>query len=213
MAADHFVQIQPLDGTLSAKLAPVRKDFVAAGPGKTCGIDVGSTTCKFVMVSQDGQLLAQSYERHNTKQAEKVLDFLTRLETDYKLTPEQDRIFFTGSGAGIIAPLVGGKDDSGSCGRCGRGGKASPVRALRQRNWRRRHEDDFLQRHRHEQEQASADAGCLLGRHGNVHRKDGPQAGNSDRNQLAKMRYTGYTLHKSEQQVRHLRGSGLPTRC
>jgi predicted CoA-substrate-specific enzyme activase len=109
MATESFVQIQPLEGTLSAKSAPVNAGIVSAGPGKTCGIDVGSTTCKFVLVSQNGQLLAQSYERHNTKQAEKVLDFLTRLESEYKLTPHQDRVFFTGSGSGLIAPLVGGK--------------------------------------------------------------------------------------------------------
>src|ERR1700691_3760773 len=109
MATESFVQIQPLEGTLSAKHVSARAGLVATGPGKTCGIDVGSTTCKFVLVSQDGQLLAQSYERHNTKQAEKVLDFLTRLESEYKLTPHQDRVFFTGSGSGLIAPLVGGK--------------------------------------------------------------------------------------------------------
>jgi predicted CoA-substrate-specific enzyme activase len=109
MATERIVQIQPLAGTLSAKPAPIRPGIIARGAGKTCGIDVGSTTCKFVLVSQDGQLLAQAYERHNTKQAEKVLNFLTRLETQYKLTPQQDRIFFTGSGSGLIAPLVGGK--------------------------------------------------------------------------------------------------------
>ena len=53
--------------------------------------------------------MAQAYERHNTKQAEKVLEFLTRLEREHGLTPQQDRVFFTGSGAGLIAPLVGGK--------------------------------------------------------------------------------------------------------
>ena len=109
MATEQFVQIQPLEGTLSVRPGPVREVIVAAGGGKTCGIDVGSTTCKFALVSPDGQLLAQSYERHNTKQAEKVLDFLTRLENEHKLTPQQDRVFFTGSGSGIIAPLVGGK--------------------------------------------------------------------------------------------------------
>ncbi len=81
MATERFVQIQPLAGTLSARPTPARAGFVARGPGKTCGIDVGSTTCKFVLVSEDGQLLAQAYERHNTKQAEKVLDFLIRLES------------------------------------------------------------------------------------------------------------------------------------
>ena len=109
MATERFVQIQPLAGTLSARTAPARAGIVATGPGKTCGIDIGSTTCKFVLVSEDGQLLAQAYERHNTKQAEKVLDFLIRLEREYSLTPQLDRVYFTGSGSGLIAPLVGGK--------------------------------------------------------------------------------------------------------
>jgi len=109
MATNSLVQIQPLAGTVSAQHLPVREATASSATGKLCGIDVGSTTCKYVLVSKDGQLLSQAYERHNTKQAEKVLDFLTRLETEHKLTPQQDRVFFTGSGAGLIAPLVGGK--------------------------------------------------------------------------------------------------------
>jgi predicted CoA-substrate-specific enzyme activase len=109
MATKQFVQIQPLAGTLSARPAHTHPGIVSTGPSKTCGIDVGSTTCKFVLVSQDGQLLAQAYERHNTKQAEKVLDFLTRMEREYGLTSQLDRAYFTGSGSGLIAPLVGGK--------------------------------------------------------------------------------------------------------
>ena len=109
MATNSLVQIQPLAGTVSAKHLPAREATPSLASGKICGIDVGSTTCKYVLVSPDGQLLSQAYERHNTKQAEKVLDFLARLETEHHLTPQQDRVFFTGSGAGLIAPLVGGK--------------------------------------------------------------------------------------------------------
>ena len=65
-----------------------------------CGIDVGSTTCKYVL-SSGGQVLAQAYERHDTKQAEKVLQFLAHLERKYNLTPDRDQVFFTGSGAGF----------------------------------------------------------------------------------------------------------------
>lgn len=75
---------------------------------KIVGVDVGSTTVKAVLV-EDGQILWQDYQRHNTKQAERVLQFLTRMEAECGLTPEHDKIFFTGSGAGLIAPLVGGK--------------------------------------------------------------------------------------------------------
>src|SRR5262249_29299271 len=74
---------------------------------KLAGVDVGSTTVKAVLVA-DGKTLWQDYQRHNTRQAEKVLEFLGRMETDADLTPG-DRIFFTGSGAGFLAPLCGGK--------------------------------------------------------------------------------------------------------
>ena len=110
MPNNVLLQIQPLAvdpltvQTSEAPEAPVRE-----GAGMLCGIDVGSTTCKYVLASASGEVLAQAYERHNTKQAEKVLDFLSGLESEHGLTPERDRIFFTGSGAGIIAPLVGGK--------------------------------------------------------------------------------------------------------
>jgi predicted CoA-substrate-specific enzyme activase len=109
MASKGLVQIQPLEVDPSlVKPAAVAETAMPAG-GRICGLDVGSTTCKYVIATTSGELLGQAYERHNTKQAEKVLDFLTRLETEHGLTPERDRVFFTGSGAGLIAPLVGGK--------------------------------------------------------------------------------------------------------
>ena len=74
-----------------------------------CGIDVGSTTCKYVLCSDAGEILAQEYARHNSKQSEKVLDFLNKLEREQGLTSQRDHVFFTGSGAGIIAPFIGGK--------------------------------------------------------------------------------------------------------
>src|SRR5215467_310227 len=76
---------------------------------KTIGIDVGSTTVKAVVVGDDGKITWQDYQRHNTRQAEKVVEFLQRMETEAGLTVGVDRVFFTGSGAGFIAPLVGGK--------------------------------------------------------------------------------------------------------
>ncbi|PYN97336.1 MAG: activase [Candidatus Rokuibacteriota bacterium] len=74
---------------------------------KLAGVDVGSTTVKAVLV-EDGKTLWQDYQRHNTRQAEKVLEFLGRMETEAGFTPG-DRVFFTGSGAGFLAPLAGGK--------------------------------------------------------------------------------------------------------
>jgi len=72
------------------------------------GIDVGSTTVKAV-AAEGETLLWRDYQRHHTRQAEKVLEFLGRMEAECGLTPGRDRLFFTGSGAGLIAPLVGGK--------------------------------------------------------------------------------------------------------
>jgi predicted CoA-substrate-specific enzyme activase len=75
---------------------------------KIVGMDVGSTTVKTVIVEND-RILWQDYQRHNTRQAEKVLKFLGRMEAECDLEPGRDIIFFTGSGSGFISPLVGGK--------------------------------------------------------------------------------------------------------
>ena len=75
---------------------------------KIVGMDVGSTTVKAVAV-EDDRVLWRDYQRHGTKQAEKVLEFLGRLQAECAFGAEQDLIFFTGSGAGLIGPLVGGK--------------------------------------------------------------------------------------------------------
>lgn len=73
------------------------------------GIDVGSTTCKYVLTDDSGNILDKAYERHNTKQAEKVLEFLTKLEESFGLKAGRDRVYLTGSGSGLIAKLIGGK--------------------------------------------------------------------------------------------------------
>ena len=72
--------------------------------GMTCAIDVGSTTCKYVLESPAGTTVARGYERHHTRQAEKVLDFLVFLETRHGLCALRDRIFLTGSGCGTFLP-------------------------------------------------------------------------------------------------------------
>ena len=48
------------------------------------GLDVGSTTVKAVVVDLVAdEVLWQDYERHDTKQPEKCLEF-TRIETDFR---------------------------------------------------------------------------------------------------------------------------------
>src|SRR5690348_6739324 len=74
------------------------------------GLDVGSTTVKAVAVNPaDDQILWQDYQRHDTKQPEKVLEFLKRMEAEVGIAHGQTRIFITGSGGGGIAPLIGAK--------------------------------------------------------------------------------------------------------
>lgn len=75
---------------------------------KIIGMDVGSTTVKAVLM-EDGLQLWRDYKRHNTKQAETVFGFLERMESECAIAPSEVRIFFTGSGAGLLAPLVGAK--------------------------------------------------------------------------------------------------------
>src|SRR5690242_7630858 len=106
--AKNLVQIQGIEDEQRLPSSCGRGLTVDAG-SLLCGFDVGSTTCKYVLSSASGEVIAQAYERHNTRQAEKLLQFLTQLEANHDLTPGRDRVFFTGSGAGIIAPLVGGK--------------------------------------------------------------------------------------------------------
>ena len=72
------------------------------------GLDVGSTTVKASVV-EDGAVRWKDYKRHNTKQAEMVLEFLGRIEAECGFAPGRDRIFVTGSGGGMIAPHLGAK--------------------------------------------------------------------------------------------------------
>jgi predicted CoA-substrate-specific enzyme activase len=74
------------------------------------GLDVGSTTVKSVVVDLSNQNIVWSdYQRHDTKQPEKCLEFLKRMEADTGIKAGETRIFITGSGGGGIAPHLGAK--------------------------------------------------------------------------------------------------------
>jgi len=74
------------------------------------GLDVGSTTVKAVVVDPVAdEVLWEDYQRHDTKQPEKVLEFLTRIETEFPLPRDRFRVFITGSGASGIGPRIGAK--------------------------------------------------------------------------------------------------------
>lgn len=74
------------------------------------GIDVGSTTVKAVAVDRATDTIIWSdYQRHETRQPEKTLEFLRRLETDLAIAPDNCRVFVTGSGGNSLASLIGAK--------------------------------------------------------------------------------------------------------
>lgn len=74
------------------------------------GLDIGSTTVKGVVVDlQKDRIIFSDYRRHETRLAEKVLDFLQRIENELNLKAGDFRIFVTGSGAHDLADLIGGK--------------------------------------------------------------------------------------------------------
>ncbi len=83
----------------------------AADPGVFIGVDVGSTTVKCVVVDpRTGLLRWQRYERHGTRQAEKVAEMLAAIARDLGLVrTEAVRAFITGSGAGPLAEPLGAR--------------------------------------------------------------------------------------------------------
>jgi predicted CoA-substrate-specific enzyme activase len=70
------------------------------------GIDVGSTTVKGVLLNEKGELLFSSYERHEARQAEKVLQLLEKFE---EVAGREFQLFFTGSGGADLAKALGVK--------------------------------------------------------------------------------------------------------
>src|SRR5271155_3628607 len=74
------------------------------------GLDVGSTTVKAIVVdAATDATIWQDYQRHETRQPEKCLEFLRRMEADTGISSQNTRIFITGSGGGTIAEMVGAK--------------------------------------------------------------------------------------------------------
>src|SRR5246500_1093930 len=74
------------------------------------GLDVGSTTVKAVVIdAESDRVLWQDYQRHETKQPEKTLEFLRRIESEAGVNRHNTRMFMTGSGGGAIADQIGAK--------------------------------------------------------------------------------------------------------
>lgn len=75
------------------------------------GMDVGSTTVKAVVMDvATDEIVWSDYQRHDTKQPEKVLEFLQRFEKEIDgFSAENSRIFITGSGGNGLSKFVGAK--------------------------------------------------------------------------------------------------------
>lgn len=75
------------------------------------GLDVGSTTVKAVVIDPNNdRVLWQDYRRHETRQAEVVHAFLNAIQTAFAdYSPQQLRIFITGSGGGALAEPLGAR--------------------------------------------------------------------------------------------------------
>jgi activator of 2-hydroxyglutaryl-CoA dehydratase len=75
------------------------------------GMDVGSTTVKAVVVDiVTDEILWKDYQRHDTKQPEKVLEFLGLIEARFPDVPRNAfRLFITGSGGANLVKHIGGK--------------------------------------------------------------------------------------------------------
>ena len=111
----QLIQIAPLEPefpTVQQPSKPLRSPV--HGRDRTIkylvGLDVGSTTVKAVVVdAASDQVLWQDYQRHETKQPEKTLEFLKRMEAEVGINPHDTRMFLTGSGGGGIAEQIGAK--------------------------------------------------------------------------------------------------------
>jgi predicted CoA-substrate-specific enzyme activase len=75
------------------------------------GMDVGSTTVKAVVIdAATDRILWQDYQRHDTRQPEKVLEFLMRFEAEIAgFAADRSRIFITGSGGNGLGGYLGAK--------------------------------------------------------------------------------------------------------
>ena len=71
---------------------------------------MGSTTVKALVIEAgSGRILWRDYQRHETRQAEKLLEFLHRMEAEAGVAPGNCRIFITGSGGNALGSFIGAK--------------------------------------------------------------------------------------------------------
>ena len=81
------------------------------GDHAVVGLDVGSTTVKAVVVDpRTKAILWSDYQRHETRQAEKVVELLVAIGDAFSdILPRDIRVFITGSGAAPLREPLGAK--------------------------------------------------------------------------------------------------------
>ena len=71
------------------------------------GIDIGSTTVKYVLCDQNFNIIQKAYTPHDTKQAPTLLRLLEELSLAHPDAYRKiDKVYITGSGATRIAPTI-----------------------------------------------------------------------------------------------------------
>ena len=110
--APRLIQIQRGVSSLASRPTPAPAAFRAttAYPrGLLIGLDVGSTTVKFVVIEPaSSEILLSDYQRHDTRQPEKVLEMLLAIEHAFPAVPAHTfRVFATGSGGAAVARHIG----------------------------------------------------------------------------------------------------------
>ncbi|PWU08725.1 MAG: CoA activase, partial [Terriglobia bacterium] len=75
------------------------------------GMDVGSTTVKSVVIdAATDEIVWRDYQRHDTKQPEKVLEFCKRFDSEIDgFSAAHSRMFITGSGGNGLTKFLGAK--------------------------------------------------------------------------------------------------------
>ncbi|MBI9098524.1 MAG: transposase, partial [Spirochaetaceae bacterium] len=69
-----------------------------------CGLDVGSTTVKAVVMDENNEIIWKKYERHNTRQSELVRDFLSEIGETF--SSSTIALYITGSGGRSLASIL-----------------------------------------------------------------------------------------------------------
>jgi activator of 2-hydroxyglutaryl-CoA dehydratase len=89
----------PVEDSLPARIMAKSREVAAQSGRKAAysvGMDVGSTTVKAVIVdAETDRIIWSDYQRHETKQPEKTLEFLKRMQDEAGIAPHNCRIFIT----------------------------------------------------------------------------------------------------------------------